>query len=120
MDFLGIGPSELFFILLIIIVVVGPRDLSKTGRAMGRGLHQLRKSDVWQTITQASRELRSLPERLVREAAVEELQQVVTEINQDIKASTADKSSTSKNPALDAWTQPPSEPPTRPSEPEPK
>ena len=76
MNFLGIGPLELIFILLIAIIVVGPRDLSKTARTLGQYLNRLYRSEAWRTLTDASRTLRTLPNRLAREAALEELDEV--------------------------------------------
>lgn len=76
MDFLGIGPLELMFILLIILLVVGPRDIAKTGRSVGRLLNQVYRSESWKMLNEASRTLRTLPNRLAREASLEELDAV--------------------------------------------
>lgn len=76
MDFLGIGPAELILILLVIILVIGPKDIGKTARSIGRFLNRLYKSDEWHTITQASRTIRTLPNRLAREAELEELEEM--------------------------------------------
>ena len=38
MEILGIGPLELIFILLIALIVLGPGDMVKTGRTIGRFL----------------------------------------------------------------------------------
>ncbi len=76
MNFLGIGPLELLFILLIVILVIGPRDIGKTAKSAGRFLNRLYKSDEWRTITEASATLRNLPNRLAREAELEELAEV--------------------------------------------
>lgn len=75
MDFLGVGPMELIFIIIIALVVIGPRDIGKAARSMGRFLNRLYKSDTWRMLLDTSRTLRNLPERLAREAALEELQQ---------------------------------------------
>jgi Sec-independent protein translocase protein TatA len=76
MNFLGIGPMELLFIVVIIMVIIGPRDAAKTARSIGRFLNRLYRSETWRSLTQASRSLRSLPNRLAREAAMEELDDV--------------------------------------------
>jgi Sec-independent protein translocase protein TatA len=76
MDFLGIGPAELILIFLVIILVIGPKDIGKTARSIGRFLNRLYKSDEWRTITQASKTIRTLPNRLAREAELEELEEV--------------------------------------------
>lgn len=73
MEFLGIGPLELFFIILIALIVLGPKDMVKAGRTIGRFLRTLVTSPTWRTIQQTSRDLRYLPNRLMREAGLEDL-----------------------------------------------
>jgi sec-independent protein translocase protein TatA len=41
---LNIGPQELLLILLVALVVVGPRRLPELGRSIGKGLRELRKA----------------------------------------------------------------------------
>jgi Sec-independent protein translocase protein TatA len=67
---------ELLFIVVIVLVIIGPRDAAKTARSIGRFLNRLYRSETWRSLTQASRSLRSLPNRLAREAAMEELDDV--------------------------------------------
>jgi Sec-independent protein translocase protein TatA len=76
MEFLGIGPAELILIFLVIILVIGPKDIGKTARTIGRFLNRLYKSEEWRTILQASKTIRTLPNRLAREAELEELKEV--------------------------------------------
>jgi len=76
MDLLGVGPLELIFIFIIVILVVGPRDIGNTARSIGKFLNRLYKSDEWKSMTQASRTLRTLPQRLAREAELEELDSI--------------------------------------------
>lgn len=94
MEFLGIGPLELVFILIIIIVVVGPRDIQKTARALGRGLNALYKSEGWKAFNEISKQFRNLPHRLARQAELEELQRVKQEVS-DVATAV---------PSLGAWT----------------
>ena len=84
MEILGIGPLELLFILLIALIAVGPRDLGKAARSTGRMLNQLYKSEAWAHLSEASRNLRSLPNRLAREAALEELDDVKRELEEGV------------------------------------
>jgi Sec-independent protein translocase protein TatA len=82
MEILGIGPLELFFILLIALIVLGPGDMVKAGRTLGRFLHKVVTSPEWRTVQKASRELRYLPNHLMREANLEDLQKDLSDINQ--------------------------------------
>ncbi len=74
MDFLGIGPLELVFILIIALIVLGPNDMVKAGKTIGRTLRIIISSDTWRVVQDASREIRNLPNRMMREAALDDLQ----------------------------------------------
>lgn len=71
MDIFGIGASELIFIILIAIIVLGPKDMQKAGRTIGRFLNQLMRSEGWKVFQRTSNELRNLPRNLMREANME-------------------------------------------------
>lgn len=71
MEILGIGPSELLFIIIIALIVLGPKDMQKAGRTVGRWLNNLVRSDGWKALQQTSREIRTLPTKLMRDANME-------------------------------------------------
>ena len=71
MEILGIGPSELLFIIIIALIVLGPKDMQKAGKTVGRWLNNLVRSDGWKAFQQTSREIRSLPTKLMRDANME-------------------------------------------------
>lgn len=75
MEILGIGPLELFFILIIALIVLGPNDMVKAGRTLGRLMRGIITSPTWQMIQRTSREFRYLPNKLMREAGIEELKE---------------------------------------------
>lgn len=67
MEFLGVGPTELFFIILIAIIFLGPKDMAKTGGQIGAWLNKFIHSDTWKTLRKTSDDLRNLPTQLMRE-----------------------------------------------------
>jgi len=85
MDFLGVGPMELFFILLIALIVLGPKDIVKAARTMGRFLKKVINSPTWNAIKQTSREMRSLPSKLMQEAGVENEIKEFKEFNREVQ-----------------------------------
>jgi Sec-independent protein translocase protein TatA len=104
MEILGIGPLEFLFILIIALVVIGPRDLGKYARSVGQSLNRLYRSETWQMLRETSRNLRSLPNRLAREAALEELdeaQHTIGQIKNEVK-----EDFQSLDEGLKAWTKP--------------
>ncbi len=72
MEILGIGPMELLLIIAIALIVLGPKDMVKTGQKLGRMLRIIIRSPAWSAMMNTSRELRNLPTRMVREAGLEE------------------------------------------------
>ena len=107
MDIFGIGPTELAFIILIALILLGPKEMEKTGRTIGRFLRNMTHSDGWRAFRDTSREIRNLPTRLMREANFEDLQKDIGKIGKDIEESTAPKGfGTWANPAT-ARPQPP-------------
>jgi len=129
MNFLGVGPLELILVIVLALVVVGPRDLAKHGRDAGRFLNRLYRSPTWRTMNEASRELRNLPNRLAREAELDTLKRDLEQTGQTIQADVQ-----SAGDAMQAWSpsarpapplpqrpapspaEPPAPPPTPPAE----
>ncbi len=79
MEILGIGMPELIFVIIIALLILGPKDMQKAGKTIGKFLRNVITSDGWKLFQQTSRDLRTLPNRLMREAN-EELEQVNREI----------------------------------------
>ncbi|MBM3179696.1 MAG: hypothetical protein FJZ86_05005 [Chloroflexi bacterium] len=80
MEILGIGMSEFVFIVVIALIVLGPKDMQKAGKTIGKFLRDIITSDGWKVFQQTSRELRTLPNRLMREAN-EEFNQIGDKFN---------------------------------------
>lgn len=80
MEILGIGAPELVFILLIVIIVLGPQDMQKAGKTVGRWLNQMKDSEGWKLIRDTTSELRTLPNKLMRDANME-----MWEAQQDVR-----------------------------------
>lgn len=108
MDILGIGPLEFILILIIAFIVLGPADMVKAGRTIGKFLRKIVTSPTWRAVTQTSNEIRRIPNKLIREAGLEEelssLQDIQRQglgLNQAVE--------TWKN-DISPWTTPPGKP----------
>jgi Sec-independent protein translocase protein TatA len=73
MEILGIGPLEFLLIVLLALIILGPKEMQKMGKSLGQGLNKLVKSDVWKDIRQTSEKVKSLPTELIRDAELDEL-----------------------------------------------
>jgi len=112
MDFLGIGPLELFFILLIALVIFGPNDIVKAARSLGRFLRKVVTSDGYRAFQQASKGMRDLPTTLMREAGIEE-----NDLRQLTGYSELEQATKEFENQISPWTTPPSLPKSQPENP---
>jgi Sec-independent protein translocase protein TatA len=81
MEIFGIGPLEILLILFIALIIFGPEDIVKTGKSIGRFLRNIVTSEGWRVFQRTSRDMRNLPNRLIREAGLEEAQQTLQTIS---------------------------------------
>ena len=84
MEILGIGAPELIFIVILALIVLGPKDMQKAGKTIGIWLNQLVNSDGWRAFQRTSREIRNLPTSLMRSANLDELKETGRDIHNAI------------------------------------
>ena len=106
MEFLGVGPSELIFIFIIALIILGPRDMQKAGKMIGKWMRDIVTSDGWKIFQQTSREIRTLPTRLMREANEE-----MSKLDHEIKGATGSAPVRPNNPTTPPRSQPMTSPP---------
>ncbi len=96
--FFGIGIPEILLVLVLALILLGPQDMVKTARQLGRAVYRLYHSPIWRQLVSTQQELRDLPTKFVREAGLEEtmadLKQTGAQVKSDLKdvasAATAD------------------------------
>ena len=81
MEILGIGASELVFVVIIALIVLGPKDMQKAGRTIGKWMRDIVTSDGWKMFQKTSNELRKLPTQMMRDANEE-----INKFNRDIQS----------------------------------
>ncbi|KPL24491.1 MAG: hypothetical protein AMJ93_02225 [Anaerolineae bacterium SM23_84] len=70
MNFLGIGPGELLFILLLALIIFGPRRLPEIGKTLGKSIREFREASQELTeqfqeeLQAAADEIRAAPDAL--------------------------------------------------------
>lgn len=110
MDFLGIGPLEVIFILIIALIIFGPNDIVRAGKSLGSFMRKVVTSDAWRAFQQASKGMRDIPTTLMREAGLEE---------DDLRELTGVKDFEQTTKELEnqisAWTTPPKTTPVTPT-----
>lgn len=64
--FQTIGPTEIILILVIVLIIFGPRNLPKIGRAMGKGIREFK--DATRGLTEDEEEEEKKPNSKAIEA----------------------------------------------------
>jgi Sec-independent protein translocase protein TatA len=73
MEVLGIGPLELLFIFIIILVVLGPNEMVSSAKKLAAWIRKLRESELFKT----SKEIAEMPKKIMKETGLEdELSQI--------------------------------------------
>lgn len=76
MNIFGIGPLEIIFVLIIGILFLGPEGMIEAGHKLGKFMSSTIRSPWWQNIRRGVNEIQHLPQRLMREAELEELNEI--------------------------------------------
>ena len=72
MEILGIGPFEILLVVVLALIVMGPDDMMKNARRMGKALRGFVRSDFWRELVGTSRDIRNIPKELIKETGLEE------------------------------------------------
>jgi sec-independent protein translocase protein TatB len=120
MNILGVGPLEFVLVLVIMLLVLGPRDMVATGQKIGKWIRKLITSPTWTSIMNTSREIREIPTKLVRDAGIDEsiaeLKKSAQEISQISQKIEGDLLETGRLAEKEISAIPPSLQPTSPTQ----
>jgi Sec-independent protein translocase protein TatA len=79
MEILNIGPLELIIILMLMFIILGPKDMVKTAQRIGRWVRSVTTSPMWREVWGISQDIREPPKKLMDESG---LQEALTEVKQ--------------------------------------
>ncbi len=85
MEIFGIGLPEMAFILLIALILLGPKDMVAAGKTIGRLLRRIVMSDTWRAMRRTGEEFQKLPTTLMREAGLEEDLKDLKNLEKDLR-----------------------------------
>ena len=84
MEIFGIGPLELILIVLIAVIVLGPKDMVTSAQKAATWLKKLRKSDIWET----TKEVMDIPNQVMKETGLDkEIQEIQSLTNKTFSQS---------------------------------
>ncbi len=89
----GIGIPEILIVIVLALIILGPQDMVKTARKLGRWVYRVYHSPTWRMIMSTSQELRELPTKFVREAGLEDTVAEIKNTTADVRAQLRETSS---------------------------
>ena len=92
MEILGFGLPENILIILLALVILGPRDMTDSARKLARWIYRLFRSPQWREFIGAAKEARELPKQLIREAGIEEEVKMLKQAGQEMRSIARDTS----------------------------
>lgn len=116
MQILNIGPLELVAILVLALLIMGPKDLVKTGAQLGTFVRKVVKSPVWRSVMSTSQEIRELPKKIIQESGIDGEIKEFEEISKELQSETKKIQSISKIEVEDIQIDPVSIAPDPPDE----
>jgi len=78
MKIFNVGALEILFIILIALIVLGPKNAVKALGDLGTWLKKIKESQIWQDLLNTSREIQELPKKMMDET---EIKKTLEEIN---------------------------------------
>ncbi|MBI9050503.1 MAG: hypothetical protein JEZ00_13865 [Anaerolineaceae bacterium] len=72
MEIINISGLELIVVAVIALILLGPEGTMKFMREAGRLIRKVVRSPIWKDIMSTSKEIRSFPEKIVKEVDLEE------------------------------------------------
>jgi len=72
MEILGIGPLELLLILVLALILLGPKDMLESTKKIAKGIRKFTQSSTWRDVVETSQEIRELPQKIIKETGIEE------------------------------------------------
>ncbi|MHC1771386.1 MAG: hypothetical protein AB9907_06530 [Flexilinea sp.] len=86
MNFLNIGFPELFFVLIIMLIFLGPQRMTSSMRSLARIISKVVRSETWRNFFGLYKEIKQYPSQIMKEVKLEELSKELGDIQTKTRA----------------------------------
>ncbi len=87
MKIFNFGIGEILFILLLVVIIFGPKSMVKTAREAGAFFRKITQSPYWKEVWATRRELEEIPRMIAKEARIDETLQEMNRETRDLSSS---------------------------------
>ncbi len=81
MRFFNVGIREVILLLVIMLILFGPRQMQENARNLARGIRKFVRSDAWRTFLGLYDDVNTIKDQVIRESGIQEVQDSLRGIN---------------------------------------
>lgn len=84
MRIFNVGIREVLLLLLIMLLLFGPRQMQENARKLAKGIRRFVRSDTWRTFLGLYDDMNNIKEEVIRESGIREVQDSLRGVNRQL------------------------------------
>lgn len=84
MRIFNVGVREVILLLVIMLILFGPRQMQENARNLAKGIRKLVRSDTWRTFLGLVDDVNTIKDQVIRESGIQEVQDSLRGVNRQL------------------------------------
>lgn len=84
MRIFNVGIREVLLLLVLMLILFGPRQMQENARKLARGIRRFVRSDTWRTFLGVYDDVNSIRDEVIRESGIREVQDSLRGVNRQL------------------------------------
>lgn len=84
MRIFNVGIREVILLLVIMLVLFGPRQMQENARKMAQGIRRFVRSDTWRTFLGLYDDVNNIKDQVIRESGIRDVQDSLRGVNRQL------------------------------------
>ena len=84
MRIFNVGIREVILLLVLMLILFGPRQMQENARKLARGIRRFVRSDTWRTFLGVYDDVNSIRDEVIRESGIREVQDSLRGVNRQL------------------------------------
>ena len=106
MRIFNVGIREVILLLVIMLILFGPRQMQENARNLAKWIRKLVRSDTWRTCLGLVDDVNTIKDQVIRESGIREVQDSLRGVNRQLSEIDSDLRHTDLSEADHAETEP--------------
>ena len=84
MRIFNVGIREVILLLVIMLILFGPRQMQENARNLAKWIRKLVRSDTWRTVLGLVDDVNTIKDQVIRESGIKEVQDSLRGVNRQL------------------------------------